>query len=116
MSLLEWDYEELARRTRRGLDRLSVSFFRSHGARVRQDALDFPGHEHVELEVAHGGHRLRVRQYGQPQGPERASLEDAARGLVEFVSTFDDRPTGQVAVGELARWLAELPAGEAPPE
>ena len=116
MSLFEWDYDELAARAQRGLDRLSVSFFRSHGARIRQDALDFHGHEHVELEVAHGGHRLQVRQYGPPQGPERAAVDDAARGLVEFVSTFDGRPTTDVVPGELARWLAELPPGEAPAE
>ena len=47
MGLLEWDYDELAERVQTGLDRLSVSFFRGHGGRLRRDELDFHGYEHV---------------------------------------------------------------------
>jgi hypothetical protein len=113
MSLLNWDHDEIAYRVQTGLDRLSVSFFRRHGARVRRDEVDFHGYEHVDLEVAHAGHRLQVRQYA------RAGEADAAVGprepfpTEEFVSTFDDAPAHTVPADQLAAWLASLPLGEA---
>src|SRR4051794_35364618 len=113
MSLLNWDHDEIAYRVQTGLDRLSVSFFRRHGARVRRDEVDFHGYEHVDLEVAHAGHRLQVRQYA------RTGDTDAAVGLhepfptEEFESTFDDAPAQAVPAGQLAAWLASLPLGEA---
>ncbi|MBX5491066.1 MAG: hypothetical protein IRZ14_07895 [Chloroflexi bacterium] len=115
MGLLDWDYDELAQHLQTGLDRLTMSFLRGHRARVRRDAVDFHGFEHIELELAHGGHRLYVRQYGPAldQAPPPVALDTPAR---EFVSTFDDRPTATVPRVELVRWLASLPAGEAPPE
>jgi hypothetical protein len=115
MGLLDWDYDELALRLQTGLDRLTVSFLRGHRARVRRDAVDFHGFEHIELELTHDGHRLYVRQYGPAldREPPPVALDTPAR---EFVSTFDDRPTSAVPRAELARWLASLPAGEAPPE
>jgi hypothetical protein len=115
MSLLDWDYDELARRVQTGLDRLSVSFFRGHGARLRRDELDFHGFEHVELEINHDGHWLRVRQYGRARGQDEMAAGEAVP-LEEFSSTFDDRPATEAARPELARWLATLPAGEAPRE
>jgi hypothetical protein len=42
-----------------------------------------------------------------PEGPRPAE---------EFESLFDDRPAAEAPVGRLARWLASLPAGEAPAE
>ncbi len=114
MSLLDWDYEDLARQVQGGLDRLSVSFFRRHGARVRRDELDFHGYEHVELEVAHGGHRLRVRQYTRARGLDESAAPSGPRPAEEFESVFDDRPAAEVSVARLAAWLASLPAGEAP--
>ena len=116
MSLLDWDYEDLARRTQSGLDRLSVSFFRRHGARVRRDELDFHGYDHVDLEVTHDGHRLHVRQYAPARGLDEAPARSGALPAEEFESTFDGRPAAEVPVEQLARWLASLPAGEAPPE
>jgi hypothetical protein len=113
MSLLNWDHDEIAYRVQTGLDRLSVSFFRGHGARVRRDDVDFHGYEHVDLEVAHAGHRLQVRQYA------RAGESDAPAGprepfpTEEFASTFDDAPARAVPAGQLAAWLASLPLGEA---
>ncbi len=116
MSLLDWDYEDLARQVQKGLDRLSVSFFRRHGARVRRDELDFHGYEHVEFEVAHAGHQLRVRQYTRARGLDESAAPSGPRPAEEFESTFDGRPAARVPVAELARWLASLPAGEASPE
>ena len=116
MSLLDWDCEEVARRVQTGLDRLSVSFFRRHGARIRRDDLDFHGFEHVELEVAHGGHRLHVRQYAPPRGLDAKPTTGAPLAVEEFTSTFDDRPAAEVPLDVLAGWLATLPVGEAPPE
>src|SRR5690242_5165388 len=113
MSLLDWDYEELAERVQTGLDRLSVGFFRAHGARIRRDDEDFHGYEHVELEVSHGGHRLYVKQYGRARRLDEGPPAPGAVPLEEFASTFDERPAGEVARPELARWLAALPAGEA---
>ncbi len=114
MSLLDWDYDEIAYRVQTGLDRLTVSFFRHHGARVRRDEVDFHGYEHLELEVAHDGHRLRVRQYARARG-----LEETPPGrnepypTEELTSTFDDQPASAVPTERLARWLASLPAGQA---
>jgi hypothetical protein len=116
MSLLDWDYDEVARRAQTGLDRLSVSFFRGHHARMRRDELDFHGFEHVELEVSHDGHRLHVRQYGRARGQDEVLAAGEAVPLEEFESTFDNRPAAEVPVAELARWLATLPVGEAPRE
>lgn len=113
MSLLDWDYNELARRIQSGLDRATVSFLRGHRARIRRDEVDFHGYEHIELEVAHGGHRLHVRQYARARGLD----EVAGAGAVpveQFSSTFDGRPAAQVPVATLARWLATLPEGAAP--
>lgn len=113
MSLLNWDHDEIAYRVQTGLDRLSVSFFRRHGALLRRDDVDFHGYEHVDLEVAHAGHRLKVRQYA------RAGESDAPAGprepfpTEEFASTFDDAPASAVPAGQLAAWLASLPLGEA---
>ncbi|HEY7068197.1 MAG TPA: hypothetical protein VII06_42505 [Chloroflexota bacterium] len=116
MSLLNWDYDDLARQVQHGLDRLSVSFFRRHGARVRRDELDFHGYDHVEFEVAHDGHRLAVRQYTLARGPDERAAPTGPRPAEEFESTFDGRPAAQLPAGRLARWLASLPAGEAAPE
>jgi hypothetical protein len=116
MGLLDWDYDDLARQVQGGLDRLSVSFFRRHGARVRRDELDFHGYDHVELEVTHDGHHLRVRQYTRAHGLADTAAPADPRPAEEFESLFDDRPAAEVAVARLARWLASLPAGEAPAE
>jgi hypothetical protein len=116
MSLLDWDYEEIAHRVQRGLDRLSVSFFRRHGARILRDTVDFHGYEHLELEVAHGGHRLHIRQYAPARGLDGTPAAASPAVAEEFTSTFDGRPAAEVPVKELARWLATLPVGEAPPE
>jgi hypothetical protein len=120
MGLLDWDYDELARRVQHGLDRLSVSFLRGHGARVHRDALDFHGYEHVELELEHAGHRLEIRQYGPAPGEVSGMgvVTDlgAAPAEAEFSSVFDGRPSDEVAPATLVRWLASLPAGEAAPE
>jgi hypothetical protein len=115
MSLLDWDYDDLARQVQHGLDRLSVSFFRRHGAHVRRDELDFHGYDHVDFEVAHAGHRLRVRQYTRARGLDESAAPSGPRPAEEFESTFDDRPAASVPVEQLARWLASLPAGEASP-
>jgi hypothetical protein len=113
MSLLNWDHDEIAYRVQTGLDRLSVSFFRRHGARVRRDELDFHGFEHVDLEVTHAGHRLQVRQYARA-GEAAATLGPREPfPTEEFVSTFDDGPAGAVPASQLAAWLASLPVGEA---
>src|SRR5215210_1102563 len=112
MSLLDWDYDDLARQAQEGLDRLSVSFFRRHGARMRRDVLDFHGYELVEFEVAYAGHRLRVRQYTRARGLDEAPRAGLEAGE-EFESAFDDRPAGDVPRTRLAQWLASLPAGEA---
>jgi hypothetical protein len=116
MSLLDWDYDDLARQVQHGLDRLSVSFFRRHGARVHRDELDFHGYDHVEFEVAHAGHRLRVRQYTRARGLDETTAPSGPRPAEEFESIFDDRPAAEFSVELLARWLASLPAGEASPE
>jgi hypothetical protein len=116
MSLLDWDYDDLARQVQGGLDRLSVSFFRRHGARVRRDELDFHGYDHVEFELAHDGHRLCVRQYTRARGLDETPAPSGPRPAEEFESQFDDRPAAEVPVERLARWLASLPLGEAPPE
>jgi hypothetical protein len=116
MSGLDWDYEDLARQAQMGLDRVGVSFFRRHGARVREDSVDFHGYEHVDLEVRHDGHRLHVRHYGPGRGPEGSLVTGAPLQTEEFVSTFDDRPTAEVPVEWLAQWLAGLPVGEVAPE
>ncbi len=112
MSLLEWDYDEIARRVQTGLDPIGVSFFRRHGARMRRDALDFHGFEHVDLEVAYDGHCLVVTQYARARGLDE--IDGSERVPVEeFTSTFDARPTADVPTAELAAWLASLPVGEA---
>jgi hypothetical protein len=116
MSTLDWDYEALARQVQTGLDRIGVSFFRRHGARIREDTIDFHGYEHVELEVAHAGHRLHLRHYGPARGPEAQEVTGAPLQTEEFHSAFDDRPASEVPVATLAQWLALLPVGEAPPE
>ena len=113
MSLLDWDYDDLAHSVQHRLDRLAVSFLRGHGARIHRDDLDFHGYEHVELELNHGGHRLAVRQYG-PATDEAGAAPKAPRR--EFASSFDGRPSAQVPAADLATWLASLPAGEALPE
>ena len=116
MSLLDWDYDEIAYRVQTGLDRLTVSFFRHHGARVRHDAVDFHGYEHVELEVAHGGHRLHVRQYARARSLDETPIgRSEPYPTEEFSSTFDDQPASAVPIGRLRAWLASLPAGEAVP-
>src|ERR671932_196937 len=72
MSLLDWDYDDLARQVQGGLDLLSVSFFRRHGARVRRDELDFHGYDHVEFELAHDGHRQRAAEWAGGQSVRAA--------------------------------------------
>ncbi|HEY8477333.1 MAG TPA: hypothetical protein VIN09_10760 [Chloroflexota bacterium] len=116
MGLLDYDYDELARRLQTGLDRITVSFLRKHRARVLRDIVDFHGNELVELEVVHEGHRLHVRQTARQR--EGSSSTASVEGLVleDFESTFDGRPTREVPVERLARWLASLPPGEAPEE
>ena len=116
MSLLDWDYHDLARQVQRGLDRLSVSFFRRHGARVRRDELDFHGYDHVEFELAHDGHHLRVRQYTLARGLDEVEAPKGHRPAEEFESLFDDRSAAEVPVAYLAHWRASLPAGGAPAE
>lgn len=115
MSLFDWDYDDLARQVQGGLDRLSVSFFRRHGARLRRDELDFHGYDYVEFEVAHDGHRLRVRQYTRAENFAETAAPSGPRPAEEFEATFDDRLAAEVPVERLAAWLATLPAGEAPP-
>jgi hypothetical protein len=112
MSLFDYDYDELARRVQSRLDRLTVDYLKSHGARIKRDVLDFHGDEHIELEVEHGGRRLTVRQLGPATGLDPAN----APPLVVFESTFDGQPAAKTSVATLAHWLAELPAGEAAPE
>jgi hypothetical protein len=116
MSLFDWDYDDLARQVQRRLDRLSVSFFRRHGARLRRDELDFHGYDHVEFEIAHDGHRLHVRQYTRAESLDETSVASGPRPAEEFESTFDGRPAADVPADRLAAWLASLPAGEAPAE
>lgn len=117
MSLLDYDYEDLARQVQTGLERVAINFLKRRGARVRKDVLDFHGFEQVDLEVRHGGHTLRVRQVGRPRGPGYEPAEAPPPGLEEiFESTFDGRPASAVPVQELARWLRSLPVGEAEPE
>ncbi|MCC7106727.1 MAG: hypothetical protein IT307_16445 [Chloroflexi bacterium] len=112
MSLFDYDYDELARRVQSRLDRLTVDYLKSRGARIKRDVLDFHGDEHIELEVDHGGHRLSVRQLGPATGLDPAN----APPLEVFDSTFDSQPAAKTSAAMLARWLAELPVGEAAPE
>ena len=116
LSLFEYDHDDLARQVQTGLERLAVSFLRAHGARIRRDLLDFHGHEQIDLEVEHDGHKLVVHQVGRPRGPG-VTLAEPTEALEEvFESTFDGRPASQLPADELARWLASLPVGEAPAE
>ena len=117
MSFLEYDYEDLARQVQTRLDRLGVSFLRAHGARMKLDVVDFHGWERIDLELSHADHTLVVHQVGRPRGFEADPAEPPGPSTEEeFESTFDGWPAGNVPREELARWLARLPPGEAPPE
>jgi hypothetical protein len=116
MSLFDYDYDDLARQIQGGLERLAVNFLRGHGARVRRDLVDFHGYEQVDLELTHDGHTLKVYQVGRPRGPGIAVPEVADHLEEAFESTFDGWPAADVPRETIARWLAALPAGEAPPE
>ena len=117
MGLLDYDYDDLARQVQEGLERIGINFLRSHGARVRRDLVDFHGHEQVDLELVHGGHSLKIHQAGRPRGFEADPGPSVAGEIEEeFDSTFDGWPADQYPCEELARWLAALPAGQAPPE
>ena len=116
MTLFNYDYDDLAQQIQTGLERLAVNFLRSHGARIRRDLVDFHGYEQVELELSHGGHALQVRQIGRPRSPGVVEV-DAVPGAEEvFETTFDGWPAADVPRETIARWLAELPVGQAPPE
>lgn len=117
MSFLEYDYDDLARQVQSGLERLGISFLRAHGARMLRDVVDFHGYERVDLALSHGGHSLTIHQVGRPRGFE-AEADDRSGPVIdeEFESTFDGRPAERTPRQELARWLASLPAGEAPRE
>ena len=117
MSFFDYDYDDLATQVQQGLERLAVNFLRSHGARISRDLVDFHGYEQIELELSHAGHTLKVHQVGPPRGPGIAPAEAPAGALAEeFESTFDGWPAANVPPEDLARWLAGLPLGEAPPE
>lgn len=107
MSLLEYDYEELAHLIQTGLTRLAANFLRSHGAVRPREVADYHGFQHLEYEIDHDGHRLHVRQFArlQPDGSTPAEIE-------EFESTFDGKPCREVDVAVLVGWLAGLPKGE----
>jgi hypothetical protein len=117
MSLLDYDFDELAQQVQQGLERIAVNFFRAHGARIKQDALDFHGLELIDLELSFGGHTLKLHQVGRPRGPSYAetALPPGAQAE-EFESQFDGWPAEDAPVETIALWLASLPAGEAPRE
>ena len=112
MDLFDYDYEELARRVQSRLDRLTVDYLRAHGARIRKDVLDFHDREHIDLEVAHGPHLLKVRQIGPSTGLDPTS----APPLEIFESTVDGAPARQAPLEALSEWLASLPKGTAEAE
>lgn len=114
MSLLDWDFDDLARRLQSGLDRLTVSFLRGHHAKIQQDTVDFHGQEHIELVLEHDGHRLELRQFGPLE--ESAPDPSGTAATREFRSLFDGRPARDVPLPTLAAWLSSLPAGVAQAE
>ena len=117
MGMLDYDYDDLARQVQHGLERIGINFLRSHGARVRRDLVDFHGYEQVDLELTHDGHTLKVHQVGRPRGFDaEAAPAVTAEIEEEFESTFDGWPAAHFPPEELARWLAGLRQGEAPPE
>lgn len=117
MTFLDYDYDDLARQVQDGLERIGVSFLRSHGARIRRDLVDFHGFEQIDLELSSGGHTLVVHQVGRPRGFDHSTVAVSAGAPdEEFDSTFDGSPAVNTPADEIARWLACLPAGEAPPE
>src|SRR5688572_2516531 len=117
MSFLDYDYDDLARQVQDGLERIGVSFLRSHGARIRRDLVDFHGFEQIDLEVSAGGHTLVVHQVGRPRGFDHSTAAVSADAPdEEFASSFDGAPAVNTPADEIARWLASLPVGEAPPE
>jgi hypothetical protein len=115
VSLFEHDYDDLARQIQSGLERIAVNFLRTHGARVKQDLVDFHGTERVKLELSHGGHTLKVHQVGKPRGPGVSSTDETPGPVEEiFDSTFDGWPAVNTPAEEIASWLQGLPLGEAP--
>lgn len=117
MSFLDYDYDDLARQVQTGLERLGIGFLRAHGARMLRDLVDFHGYERVDLELTHGGHTLTIHQVGRPRGFEDdAAGQTAPADEEEFESTFDGWPAENTPRAQIARWLGELPAREAPKE
>ena len=116
MDLFSYDHAEIAQRIQQRLDRLSVNFLRRHGARIHRDDLDFHGHEHIDLEVEHEGHRLVIHQAGLAEGLGEPADGPADIEVNVFESTFDDRPASQIPLNMLESWLAQLPVGEAVPD
>ena len=115
MSLFDYDYDELANQLQNGLERITVNFLRSHGARVHNDTLDFHGIERIDLELEHAGHSIKVHQVGRPRGPGYEAGSEMGPGE-EFETLFDGWPTENTGPEVIASWLASLPVGEAPPE
>lgn len=115
MSLLDYDYDDLARQVQEGLERLGISFLRARGARMLRDVVDFHGFERVDLRLSFAGHTLTIHQVGRSRGFD-ASAEQEGPAAEEFESTFDGWPAVNAPREEIARWLAELPAGEAAKE
>src|SRR6266508_4167255 len=113
MDLFSYDHAEIAQRIQQRLDRLSVNFLRRHGARIHRDDLDYHGHEHIDLEVEHEGHRLVIRQAGPAEGLGEPAEGPADLDVNVFESTFDDQPASQIPLNLLESWLAQLPVGEA---
>jgi hypothetical protein len=112
VSFLDYDFAEMATRVQRGLDRLTANYLAAHGARVHLDVVDFHGREHLDFELRHGDHSLRVRQVGPVRG-----LDDPGEPRPEeFESVFDGRPSRGAETRLIADWLAALPAGRAAPE
>jgi hypothetical protein len=116
VDLFQYDYDELAQQVQHGLERVTISFLRAHGARLRRDQTDFHGKEYVELELHHGQHSLTVRQT-RAAPPPGADLSLASPPpLDEFESSFDGWPAANTPAETIAAWLRSLPAGEAPAE